>query len=68
MKLISTFYKENISNKARAEVVEDNDDFVIHYYNAQGDLFRMENFSGKSLHYVEDAAENWTRGIKLLNE
>lgn len=68
MKLISTYYKEDTSIKARAEVVEDNGIYVIHYYNGAGNLFRTEEFAGKSLQYVEDAAENWTLGIKLLNE
>ena len=26
----------------------------------------LEDFPYKALNYVEDAAENWTKGIKLL--
>lgn len=68
MQLISTFYKEDADSRARAEVIDDNGLYVIHYYNAAGNLFRTQNFPGKSVRYVEDAAENWTLGIGLLNE
>lgn len=68
MKLISTFYKENADTRARAEVVDDNGVYSVHYYNAAGNLFKTEQFAGKSLRYAEDAAENWTLEIGLLKE
>lgn len=64
--LISTYYKEDTSGP-RAEVVQEDYGYVIRYYDAAGHLFQTESFEGKSLHHVEDAAENWTLGIKVLN-
>jgi hypothetical protein len=32
-----------------------------------GLIFHTEKFEGHSLHYVENAAENWALGIKVLN-
>jgi hypothetical protein len=68
MKLISTYYKEDTNSRARAEVIEENETFVVQYYNANGNLFRTERFVDKPLRYAEDAAENWALNIKLLNE
>lgn len=69
MKLISIYYKEENNSRARAEVIREDRDggYSIHYYHATGDLFKTESYEGKSLQYVEDAAENWTLGIKVLN-
>tara|TARA_R110000868_G_scaffold244495_1_gene500815 strand:+ start:146 stop:358 length:213 start_codon:yes stop_codon:yes gene_type:complete len=69
MKQISTYFKEGTDLKSRAEVVFDSDNTVynIEYYNLQGLIFHTESFPGKSVHYVEDAAENWALGIKVLN-
>lgn len=67
MKHISTYFKEGAELKSRAEVVVENGDYSIHYYNLNGQLFHTESFAGKSLQYVEDAAENWALGIKVLN-
>lgn len=63
---ISTYYKESAGGP-RAEVYLEEAGYVIRYYDAAGNLFQTEEFPGKSLHYVEDAAENWTMGIKTLN-
>ena len=41
--------------------------YDIHYYGPGGDLIKTENFAGKSIYYVQDAAENWIAGIKVLN-
>lgn len=47
----------------KAEVFLNNDVYSIDYY--QGDvLLRTEHFQGKSIHFVEDAAENFVVGIK----
>lgn len=67
MNHISTFYKEETNNKHRAEVIRDNEVYQIHYYNIHGELFKTESFEGKSKDYVEDAAENWASGVKVLN-
>jgi hypothetical protein len=38
----------------------------IKYFNEAGVVFFREEFPNKSMHYVEDAAENWAKGIKKL--
>jgi len=63
---ISTFFKED-TDGPRAEVYLEETGYTIRYYDMSGSLFRTEEFTGKSLHYVEDAAENWALGIKNLN-
>lgn len=66
--LISTYFKEN-ANAARAEVLKNDagEYYYIDYYDASGSKFYTETFPGKSLHFVEDAAENWASNIKVLN-
>jgi hypothetical protein len=66
--LISTYFKEN-ANSARAEVMrnEAGEYYYIDYYDAGGNKFHTETFPGKSQVYAENAAENWTNGIKVLN-
>ena len=66
--LISTYFKEN-SNAARAEVSKNQpgEYYYIDFYDAGGNKFKTEAFPGKSIHYVEDAAENWALNIKALN-
>ena len=65
--LISTYFKEN-SSSARAEVFRDEvqKHYYIDFYDLTGNKFKTEKFPGKSLHYVEDAAENWTLNIGVL--
>jgi hypothetical protein len=65
--LISTYFKEENNQSLRAEVVRDEkNNLRIDYYNFVGDKFHEEVYIGKSLQYVEDAAENWTLGIKQI--
>lgn len=40
--------------------------FYIKYFDDNGKMFYTEDFPGKSIHYVNDAAENWCLGIKKL--
>jgi len=40
--------------------------FSITYKDPHGNRIMQEDFPFKALNYVEDAAENWTKGIKLL--
>lgn len=61
---LSTYFAEK--GKGRAEVMHGKDYFYIDYYDSNGVHFFKEEFPGKSLQYVEDAAENWTLGIKEL--
>lgn len=62
---ISTYFHEEAPNMLRAEVFKDENGYGIQYL--KGDtVFNEERFPGKSIHYVEDAAENWALGIKVL--
>lgn len=62
---ISTYFSEEAPTMLRAEVYKDAAGYGIHYY--KGDtVFNEERFPGKSIHYVEGAAENWALGIKKL--
>tara|TARA_B100000795_G_scaffold220994_1_gene175583 strand:- start:407 stop:556 length:150 start_codon:yes stop_codon:yes gene_type:complete len=38
----------------------------IKFYNADNHKMKIEEFHGKSLGYVEDAAENWALGVKKV--
>lgn len=65
--LISTYFKEN-ANAARAEVLKNEAGgyYYIDYYDAGGNKVFTETFPDKSIRFVEDAAENWAVGIKVL--
>lgn len=65
--VISSFFKEETDGRMRADVLLVEDMYHIRYYNMNGECFKSEAFPGKSLRFVEDAAENWTMGIKTLN-
>jgi len=62
---ISTYWSNDGS---KAEVNFDFKDELayIEYYDDNGKLFFTEEFLNKSIRYVEDAAENWAEGIKIL--
>lgn len=65
--LISTYWAGN-GNEGRAEVhknIEEGTCF-IRYFDSNNKMFFTEEFPDKSIHYVEDAAENWALGIKKL--
>ena len=69
MKHITTHIKEG-SEGPRAEVFEVKDGtYGIRYFMGIGDTnpFKTEMFEDKHVSYVEDAAENWALGIKILN-
>jgi len=64
---ISTYWAGN-GKEGYAEVhknIEEGGCF-IRYFDSNGVRFFTEEFPGKSIHYVEDAAENWALGIKKL--
>ena len=68
MTLVSTHFKEEAAGHAKAEIYQCNNGYSIRYIDPAGNLLKTEQHVGKSLHWVEDAAENWALGIKLLNE
>lgn len=65
--VISSYFKEESDGKMRADVLMNEGVYQIRYYGLDGTCFKSEDFPGKSLYYVEDAAENWALGIKTLN-
>lgn len=64
--VISEYYNTN-DMRLKASVYLKNDCYYIDYKKDES-IFKTESFPGKSIHYVEDTAENWALGIKLLNE
>lgn len=64
--LISTVVKEDGNLNMRAEIHQTPTGYSILYYNPTG-FVKAEDYYGKTLRYVEDAAENWAAGIKVLN-
>ena len=65
MRVLTEYISEQ-SNLMSARVCENNGAYFIEYVKASS-VFKTETFPGKSVHYVEDAAENWALGIKTLN-
>jgi hypothetical protein len=62
---ISTYFSEAAPTMLRAEVFKDDIGYGVQYFKGEN-VFKEERFPGKSIHYVEDAAENWSLGIKKL--
>jgi len=61
---ISEYYK---AGGGFAQVRQnENKEYYIIYFDEKGGILDSEKFPGKSIHYVEDAAENWSLGIKEL--
>ena len=66
-KKISTFYNDNTSlGHCEIHVNYKEEMFYIKFFDNEGRRFFTEEFPGKSMRYVEDAAENWCLGIKKL--
>ena len=62
---ISTYFYEEAPELLRAEIFQDENGIGIQYIKSDG-VFNEERFPGKTLRYVEDAAENWALGIKKI--
>lgn len=62
---ISVHIAEN--GLGRAEVYNGQDAHYIKYYDQNGVHFHTEHFPDKSIHFVEDAAYNWSVGVKVLH-
>lgn len=65
-KKLSTYYTPD--DKGYCEVHYDFKEELayIKYYDQNGKMFFTEEFPDKSIHFVNDAAENWCSGIKKL--
>lgn len=57
---ISEFHSDDKSKKA--VVILSGEDYVIDFYQ-NGKYYHSIMYSGKSLRYIEDAAENYALGI-----
>ena len=67
-KKLLTYYKDDQSEYCEIHVDLKEEFFYIKYYKKDAAaFFHKEEFIGKSLHYVKDAADNWTQGIKRIN-
>ena len=60
---ISSYYRSK--EKETATVCLSDEEYIIVYESELNELTEIETFHGKSLNFVEDAAENWALGIKL---
>lgn len=60
--IISEYF--NHKGKASVQQNEKTKEYFIVYFDKRGNIFNTEKFPGKSIYYVEDAAENWALGIK----
>ena len=70
-KKLSTYYCGDTTDGDYCEVHIDMKEELLYikYYRAESSAyFHLEEFRGKALRYVEDAAENWTMGIKKLDD
>ena len=69
-KLMGEYYKDDGGVAKVYQVINAMDGehsfFSITYKDATGSRIQTEDFPYKSLRFVEDAAENWTLGIKQL--
>lgn len=64
--VVSVYYTKK-NEEARVVHTFEDGEYFIEYANSDGKIFYTETFPGKSLSYVEDAAENWTLGIKEID-
>jgi hypothetical protein len=63
---LSKYYSDK--NEKTAVVCVSATDYYLKYYEKNGRCFHTESFPGRSVYYVEDAAENWALGIKNINK
>jgi hypothetical protein len=64
---IKTLMKEQNGIILEAKIMKtEHQPYSIEYF-VNGKYTKTEKFEGVSLYYVEDAAENWLNGIKVLN-
>lgn len=67
-KKLSTYWKDDQSEYCEIHIDLKEELLYIKYYKKDAAArFHTEEFRGKSLRYVEDAAENWALGIKKID-
>ena len=65
-KLITTFESDRTNNYCEVHMNMKEEFAYIKFYNDENGQMTIEEFHGKSLGYVEDAAENWALGVKKV--
>jgi hypothetical protein len=63
---LSTYYADDGTGYAEVHFNFKEEVAHIEYYDNNGKRFFNEEFPGKAINYVEDAAENWALGIKKI--
>jgi hypothetical protein len=63
---VNEFLGEKDGAHMKAEIYSAGQGYTINYY-INGQFIKEEAIMGHSIHYVEDAAQNWISGIKVLN-
>ena len=64
---VNEFLGEKSGQHLRAELYQEGlTGYTIRYF-VNGDFIKEETITGHSIHYCEDAAQNWINGIKVLN-
>jgi hypothetical protein len=63
---LSTYYSEIGKGYCEVHMSFKDEMAYIKYFDNNDVMFFTEDFPGKSIHYVNDAAENWCVGIKKL--
>jgi len=67
MTKVKTLMKEQSGSTLEARIFKsEHAPYSIEYF-IDGKYVQSEEFPGVSIHYVEDAANNWLEGIKVLN-
>ena len=55
---------KNDANQIAVLCFDPSGHYCLEYYTSEGIQYHIEVFEGKSIHYVKDAAYNWSIGIK----
>lgn len=63
---VRQFLLEKDGAMLEASVYKTEDGYSVKY-SVNGVLQGEELYPGVSIHYAEDAAENWLQGVKVLN-
>jgi len=67
-KKLSTLYPKQGDGWCEIHLDGKEEMLYINFYNEWGVRIARQDFPDKSMHYVQDAAENWCSGIKKLED
>lgn len=67
-KKLSTYYHDNEEEYCEVHIDLKEELFYIKYYKVDASKwYHREEFPGKAMGYVDDAAESWALGIKNID-